>query len=69
MEQWVEMEFGHICKAACSPQLTEALAYYNFFDILKGNDRYERSLRTVPGFIHWLHENVSPCCIKTGFRK
>ena len=60
MKQWIDMEFRHIARAACTPELTEVLLHFNFFDILKNNDRWERSLRYMPGFINWLCENVGP---------
>ncbi|KIM37001.1 hypothetical protein M413DRAFT_31172 [Hebeloma cylindrosporum] len=59
MAQWMDMEFRHISHSACTPQLTDVLSYFNFFDILKGNDQWKQSLRYVPGFIYWLYENRS----------
>ncbi|KIM36992.1 hypothetical protein M413DRAFT_31167 [Hebeloma cylindrosporum] len=55
MAFWLDVEFHHISRAACTPQLVVVLTHFNFFHILKGNDRYECSLRYIPGFMRWLH--------------
>jgi len=58
MALWVDAQFYHIARAPCSPQLIGVLTRFNYFDILKGNDGYDFSLRSIPGFLTWLCENV-----------
>ncbi|KIM37008.1 hypothetical protein M413DRAFT_423805 [Hebeloma cylindrosporum] len=59
MAIWVDLQLYHIARAECTSQLMGVLTNFNFFDILKGNDRYVFSLWSIPDYLTWLIENRS----------